>query len=206
MKYVLLGHRRTGTNLLRQSLNLHPDVMCKGELFNLTKRWSKVLVDTSTIVNYGFRSTKAANGFSLHYHHAQKPYLDCVSKSKKYPVIRIIRRNLLERYVSQKIAEITGVYRSTVFVDASIKIKIDLNDMLNNFHKIKTDLTFLPENYIDIFYEDLCSNYDFNMGIIFDFLKVPSCIVRPNLCKIESRPMSEVIINYDEVASYQEFI
>ncbi|MBW3020334.1 sulfotransferase [Candidatus Woesearchaeota archaeon] len=125
--------------------------------------------------------------------------LNYLEKNKEIKIIHLKRRNLLETYLSLKLAMIKDewVYREN---SNDLKIKVDFEDCLKNFEKIKYyekkyDDLFKNHKRIDIFYEDLIERQEITLKKIQRFLELPENNLKSKLKKQGKKP-SESILNY----------
>ena len=131
-RYVIIGDARTGSTLLTQALNSHPDVLCFGEVFNLVHPYvdygvegfnnnDKVAIeerarDPRAFLKkrvYGERRTGLrALGFKFPY--GQDEWYPTVMQElltdREIRVVHMQRRNSLRTLVSLKVAQTTGVW------------------------------------------------------------------------------------------------
>lgn len=132
--FVILGTQRTGTTLVRTSLNSHPDILCCGEVFLLGKRpyskadgfWSYSRLNIRNRVRALLSPKKAAAdyldqlysrpgyaaiGFKLMLGHCLKrPHIWPLLLDKNTKFILVRRRNSLKTLVSRRSASESGVY------------------------------------------------------------------------------------------------
>jgi sulfotransferase family protein len=62
-KFVVLAGRRSGTTLLVESLDSHPDVECRKDVFSIRRRWKRFQVDVMTGLFYQYRSASLKRQF-----------------------------------------------------------------------------------------------------------------------------------------------
>jgi LPS sulfotransferase NodH len=133
-KFVVAGTQRTGTTLIRTSLNSHPDVSCRGEVFklgrspyalpdgywaytraSLRRRARALLAPRRSVDDFladmythpGF----AALGFKLMLsHYRARPYIWDSLLRHRPRIVLVHRRNHLRTLVSRRAAAATGVY------------------------------------------------------------------------------------------------
>jgi hypothetical protein len=55
-RFIVLAGRRSGTTLLVESLDSHPDVECRKDVFSIRRRWKRFQVDVKTGLFYQFRT------------------------------------------------------------------------------------------------------------------------------------------------------
>ena len=130
-RFIVLSGPRTGSNLLAELLDSHPDVRCFGELFNnepvidyrvhgydgrnasdiaLRARDPAALIAQRVFVSVA--GAVEAIGFKFHYGH---PFfyggvVEALSADSNLKIVHLRRTNLLRQYVSQVIAEQTGAW------------------------------------------------------------------------------------------------
>lgn len=133
-KFVILGTQRTGTTLIRTSLDSHPDILCCGEVFNLGRKpyrnddgyWKYSRSNVYQRIRSGLTPRKvtseylqqlyakqpySAVGFKFMLSHSiAKPYILQILLQHKVKAILVIRRNALKTMISRKVAAASGVY------------------------------------------------------------------------------------------------
>ncbi|MEM7356602.1 MAG: hypothetical protein AAF657_37650, partial [Acidobacteriota bacterium] len=114
--FVVTSDARDGSGLLHVSLSPHPEIHIHGEVLGSACRpeWrvfdsAKALLDT---VVYRPTGEARAIGFKLFHWHAVDAFVDVYEhlRQVKARVIHVQRRNLLEKFVSLKLAEMTRVW------------------------------------------------------------------------------------------------
>src|SRR5688572_8111341 len=147
-RFVIAGTQRTGTTLLRTSLSSHPDIDCRGEVFNLGKSpyvlpggyWAFARQDAShrlsaavfprrsfrNFLDHLYRERACgAVGFKVMLNHCMsRPYLWPLIAEYGVKVILVTRRNVLKTLVSRCAAAVSGVYH----VSASLPAKTAVAD------------------------------------------------------------------------------
>ncbi len=133
-RFIVAGTQRTGTTLLRTSLNSHPQVSCHGEVFKLgrtpyalpdgyrhytraklPRRINALLCGRSSVRAFlremFSEADRAAIGFKLMLSHCKsRPDVWDVTKSFQPRVILVTRSNVLKTLVSRRAAASSGVY------------------------------------------------------------------------------------------------
>lgn len=133
-RFIVAGTQRTGTTLLRTSLNSHPQVACHGEVFKLgrtpyalpdgyrhytratlPRRMNALIFARASIRAFldemFSEADRAAIGFKLMLSHCKsRPDVWDVTKSFAPRVILVTRRNVLKTLVSRRAAASSGVY------------------------------------------------------------------------------------------------
>ena len=131
-RFLILGEGRTGSNLLVQALQSHPEVVCFREVFNWTHRRIDYRVpayehlrtsdlelrrtDPLRLLRERIFSDHGANvravGFKIHYGHAlgYEGLEEALGNDTALRVIHLRRRNMLRTLVSFKLAEQGGIW------------------------------------------------------------------------------------------------
>ena len=77
---------------------------------------------------------------------------------------------------------------------------------VNKNRNLYSDFRNSTQNYKDIYYEELCGNFEDTIEDINDYLGVrQETLLTEGILKQETRPMKEVIINYEDVKQYDRF-
>jgi hypothetical protein len=134
IQFVQLGHPRSGSSLLLESIIQHPDVNIFGEVFHQNPierlRYFRAGRSRSEWYQDGFHGgeflrhhvfydqdqedhTILASGFKLFYEHARsdsaaRTAWDYVINDRTIKIIHLVRRNLLECLVSLEVAKRSG--------------------------------------------------------------------------------------------------
>ena len=133
IRFIVLADARTGSYMLVQALDSHPNVTCFSELFN----WQLDYVDFN-VAGYDNSSAEdkalrdrdferflreriycprpveiRATGFKLLYSHVwgYTGLLERLVEDSEVRIVHLRRRNLLRMFVSSKLAEASGVWR-----------------------------------------------------------------------------------------------
>jgi hypothetical protein len=131
-RFIILSGPRTGSHLLAQALNAHPNIVCFREVFNGELELVQFGVegyDDHSKAEYDRREEDAVSflnervfcewpsdvqavGFKFHYtHHWAFPgLLEHLTQDRELAVVHLRRENALRRLVSLKLAEQTGVW------------------------------------------------------------------------------------------------
>jgi LPS sulfotransferase NodH len=130
-RFIVLSDARTGSNLLVEALNAHPEIVCFRELFNLEAEidYNVAGYDGSAPDDIALRRSDAARfitqrvfteqpdavravGFKFHYLHAfgYGGIAEAMAADSGLRIVHLVRRNKLRTLVSKKIAEETGAW------------------------------------------------------------------------------------------------
>lgn len=211
---MLLGNVRSGSYFLQHLLNSHPNLEMHGELFNpiLEPRRCKKPEESDESYLIRALSTQdkeiSVTGFKLvypQYAHAASLF-DSLTKNASWRFIHLIRNNLLELYISRRLANITNQWILFSEQDrASFRsLHIDYNDMVNLFkHCESSDRDFakrLPVNRtFTVIYEDLCEDLLTTSKNICNFLEVEIINLSSTTIRQGNASLESVIQNYQEI-------
>lgn len=160
-KFILLGTQRTGTTLIRTSLDSHPDILCCGEVFELGRNpyrnddgyWSYSTRSVYHRLRSGllpgtvakeylerlfFDQRYSAVGFKLMLSQCKaKPFIWPLLTQYELKAVLVIRRNALKTLISRRTAAASGVYH----ISNTLKAKSAVRSW--NARKIHLDSTSL---------------------------------------------------------------
>lgn len=149
--FVIVGTQRTGTTLIRTSLDSHPEVACSGEVFKTGRRpykepdgyWAFCReAPLNRLRHYVARRRNCqvfltrllsrpgarAIGFKMMYSHALRyPQVIDYIRRGGLRVIHVTRRNYLRTLISRDVARLTGVYHRTAGSATSSRESITLD-------------------------------------------------------------------------------
>ena len=145
--FVVLAGRRSGTTLLVESLDSHPDIECTKDVFSIRRRWKYFQVDVATGLFYPYRSASLerriayvfrrrrlieefltetfaragapqARGIRLSYEQVRKyPHILTWMLKQNIRVLHLIRENSLKAIVSHFTAKKRGIAHATTKVE-----------------------------------------------------------------------------------------
>jgi LPS sulfotransferase NodH len=242
VKFILLGHGRCGSSLIVESLAEHSDVLVGDELFHCEEearcRAFQRLNNTDPInegesrhyrsgadamqfldqVVFDQRPTSVlAVGFKMFYVHArsnpnEKKAWNYLLTDKDIHVIHLIRENLLESYISLRVAFITGEWErfkgTTARREEPARLKLEPRVCEAHFNQELAWRKWARERFrchpfLEIEYErDVCARFEAVMNEIHDFIDVPRRHSRQLLEKQAQRSPREAIVNYEELKEY----
>lgn len=220
-KFLVVSEKRSGTNLIIRSLATHPSLtnrvweepFCHPEMYGMARWWSK-----ERVVNNIYRK-KQIVGCAIHRREPlpqEWRYLwaDCLAtraERGELSIIDIKRMNLLERYVSQVIAEKTKswidtvdkgvhVHEGTLVLDP-LAVERDFKAQQMSWRH-KEHIFRDAKNVLHITYEQLRDAFDSTMGVVQEFIGLEVTTLAQKTVKRERRHMRSVIENYDEVIAH----
>jgi LPS sulfotransferase NodH len=207
--FVILCEPRSGSTLLHTYLNSHTQVLSYGEVLRMVLEKGKKsnnVVSDKVFKPYG-RQIKAV-GLKLFYEYVDHPdYRDSFSQivqRKDVKVIHLVRKNLLELYVSLKTAEQTNVWSTTKPSKQTVPIQVDVDDCqkfvaLHQQHQtLFTDL-FKNHAVLEVAYEELAEYPQQTLLTVQTFLGVEPQNLFTLLTKQSHGSVSTRISNYAEV-------
>lgn len=117
----------------------------------------------------------------------------------KWPVIWLNRDNWLKRLLSYELASATGIFNTTMEVDASMRVSFSAQEMKETFRSWKrqkklASVDFFNNPKMEVVYEDLLKNQGLNEILIF--LGVDPMPLRTDLKKIVKGSTRARISNY----------
>ena len=210
-KFVLLAQPRTGSQLLTDLLNSHPDVFCDGEIFWRVYinrlLWPQLFLRGRSVANgkrvYGF-SLKTAH---LAQHHLDpQRFLDGLHQDG-WKVIYLYRENLLRQAVSWCIAMHRNKWSDTEAIPGQVKWVVDTQTILQQIELRERE--HLDEQRIlreipclTLTYEAALARTEQHqpaLDQVFDYLGLDSVPANTRLVKTAAADMAGFIVNYDEV-------
>ena len=213
--FVILSSGRSGSTMLVQLLNSHPNVVCKGELLNrhCLQIYDLRGASSATLINYILASLIPSKlflsytGFKLFNEQLEfcSLRLKDILTALLYPhVIILYREKMLETYVSLEIAFKSDVWYSEDGGTGE-RIKLDWQKFLDyaETEKVrwKRSMMDVPmySKVLFVSYEELIENRNKTMSRIFQFMGLNMCHVRAASKKQNPLPLNEKIINYDQI-------
>lgn len=210
-KFVIISDSRTGSTLLMQLLNSHPEILAFGEEFKYLKGsscrqvWDKI---------YRKRPKKIQwVGFKLFYVHPSsgndREVWELIQQDTEIVIIHLTRKNILRSYVSKQIGLKTRKWTENVNHPHQIreedkKVKLNAVKCLKNFESISTyiedtEQRFKDHQIIPVVYEELDKDKQATMDRIFRELKVPDLKVSTCMKKQNPEKLEDLILNFPEL-------
>jgi LPS sulfotransferase NodH len=228
-RFVIVGTARTGSTLLINLLNSHSQVLAFGELFRsptaigwdvapfTTYKSAKLIAlyrsDPQRFLDKSvFRRWPqgyAAIGFKLFYYHARNaPYnaiWEYLAQNTDIYILHIRRRNVLEQFVSLKLAHTTDLWSLTEPVMRQPEpLRLEIEDCRKHFQLIRSfekdcDVFFARHQVKSIYYEDLTEDRDAEIAKVEKFLGLKDEKLSTELVRQRTLPLSQAIANYKEL-------
>ena len=222
--FLVLGAGRTGSTLLRHLLNDHPGVHCAGEVLNVSNpvrqalpgaREHELLTPARLLHRRVFAVPGVtAAGFKLFYQHGMGSmptawvYLDALEDLR---VIHLQRRDALARYVSLQRALRDGHWTRTGDSAPVEQPPFDVDPEhfvwwvdLWRERRARALERLSGRPVLEVWYEDLAADRAGQLAEVFAFLDVPAAPVEAALRKQRTRPLEEVVANWDDVVDAVE--
>lgn len=218
--FAILFVGRQGSSYLQALLDSHPDATCEGELFSPTARLIADLVRRRTISFRNSRQKDVASYLEKMLHKKgsrvtgfKMPYLsllehtDAVEAFKRfgYKIVRLSRDNLLDQYISYRLAALNNSWRSDYGPTKINDFYADPNDVLTAFEKWTSDNSALHRiasefPNLHVTYEQLVDG----SGVLrcLEFLNLRDAPLESRFKRQRTGAQSEIISNYDELKGH----
>lgn len=230
-KFLITCAPRTGSTMLRMMLNSHPDIVCHGEVItvkgkpNLGKyadtlaktdeELAQLMAEDATRFLYDYvwgDPNCSAIGCKIKYRQLEEQFPDlfkAVLTDKNIKIVHLKRRNLLKRYVSNRLA---GSQKTPTVIlerghqddNAQQKIVIHVKKCIQDIEAIKQSEIdfanyFAEHPVFDVYYEDLTLSDGQELNKLQVFLGVKPLAIQPKTVKVNSNNLADLIENYDEI-------
>ena len=214
-RFAVLSHVRSGSFLLRDLLNCHPDVICDREVFQA----NRVLSPRRFLEQSAGRKLQTAHGFLVKPGHpvvaqgfSTQEWIDFL-RSMEFSIIHIERRDFWAQALSMALARARLVWHTSKQSDVKKgPVTIDPAQVRMWFDYIhswdpalKAWLEALP--HISLSYDDDLKNADRHqqaLDRVFEFLDLPGAEVKARLIRTSGSNPSDYISNWDEVAAFRD--
>jgi len=205
IRFMLAGTPRTGTTLLRTTLDSHPDICSYGEIFLIRKgrggempggyrrylnedrlqRTLRHFVDRKRMIyefldQLGSDSGARAVGFKLMEGQARLlPAVPDYIRGHNYRIIQIVRRNALKTLVSRTALLKHRVAHTRVKVEPN-KVRVPTRQLARRLDNITQEGFWAEHEFpnlplITVCYEDFIANKQEQLARMLDFLEMPPC-------------------------------
>lgn len=230
-RFVIVGVARTGSTLLTNLLNAQGRVLAFGELFRGDgaigwDRWPFYSLQSPRLLRLHetrpleflegevFRNWPRAIqavGFKLFYYHArtgaQARLWDYLQADPAVAVVHLKRRNILEQYVSLRVAHETNVWSTSTPGAPAPPIRLEPEACLRHFEEVRgqeadCDAFFAGRRIHELAYEDLLADRARAMAGVAAHLGIDLGPLRPKIVRQRTQPLSAAIANYDELQAF----
>lgn len=208
-KFLIFGQSRSGSTLLRDLLNSHPEVECAGEPLRDWVPWPE-----TTCEIFAARSSARVFGCKVFVHHLRdRQFYDDSARflermqRRGYRILYLERANLVRHALSNFIRRETGVTHAMGRRVELDEFELDIEAFVAHLH-VRERFWREAEEAIDgrdflrIVYEhDLMDHAvrQKSMDRVFEYLGVESVSVGTSLEQINTKRLSDLITNYDEL-------
>jgi len=216
--YVILFIERDGSTYLSSLLSSHPNIEAVYERFAVLKQkdanaedqlnWAEKFFTPSLI------NTVSARGFKtklIDMLDKQKFQDLCIKKNIK--IIHMHRRNRIKAVISKinakRLYDKSGywnLYQEKDRIPATLFEITQIDELIGEREVLERELDTYVKNLnlptLKVTYEDLLTNKDESLKIIFDFLKVPNKPVESKTIKHTDDDLKNVILNFEEVRNH----
>ena len=209
--FIVLGHGRSGTTVLCDTLNQSFEINMFQEIFNYyvqgidpelfdfdvvnhveQNRIPTAIYEQMARKKYCKKAHKKYHGYKLLFCHLINDVEEYLHECK---VILIARRNKLQVEASHCVARMTDVWMDTTPFEGTIKLD-PVQVEKNIKRKIQEEKDALQYNPLVVYYED---NMQGNVDKICDFIGIQRFKIDYHEEKRIRKSMSQLITNYDEV-------
>lgn len=227
-RFIVAAYERSGSTMLVSALDGHPDIRCYSEVFNQRhpmfmamglpegSRWLDALRtrDPSGFVRRfvfrGYADHVTHVGFKVFPEHARdQRFAATIATLFEGPDVGIIhlrRRNKLAMYLSRVRARQTSAWtsaRSEHYSDAALRL--DPTECIAQLEALSREEAefarlFAERPHLTLDYEDILAAPDVAYQRSLDYLGAAPAQLTPRIAKQRSRPLREVIENFDELA------
>uniref|UniRef100_A0A0A9B9J5 Sulfotransferase n=1 Tax=Arundo donax TaxID=35708 RepID=A0A0A9B9J5_ARUDO len=218
--------QRSGSGWFETLLNSHPNISSNGEIFNRMDRReniSPILGTLDKLYNLDWLTSAAKNectaAFGLKWMLNQgilDNHDDIVSylNKKGVSVLFLFRRNTLRRLISvlandydRDAKQLNGTHKSHVHskeeaeILAKFKPELDTSTLITNIRNIEKSIRdcldhFSTTRHMTLYYEDIIGNNN-----VQQFLRVPVRKLTSRQVKIHTRPLPDLVENWEQVNS-----
>ncbi|MGR8935813.1 MAG: hypothetical protein ACU837_15740 [Gammaproteobacteria bacterium] len=210
-RFLMLSSPRSGTHMLRTSLNMHPAIEAKTEMFNPDWTKQEAFDETAPALSIlndhifcEYPSEIAAVGFILHRSGARFgnwpelwPLLEADSELR---VISLRRCNLLQRYLSYHAMRDRNQGRAFRAKHLSVdELRAEFEQQEQALAEF--DQRFAGHPMMKLSYEQLCGDYRATLRRVQTFIGAPYAGIIPGTERNEQIPLHESIANFDELAN-----
>lgn len=212
IRFLLLTDPRSGTMMLTDTLSKHSQI----KWFNLyasnpdnPRGHYKKLIDLQEDKSHKWTGTtmhRVGDGWINSFSHIppNKFWKEIYHRHDRW--ILLHRENILRQWISRQVGVILRSYKVSKprSVDPG-PIRIVIQEFMSYVAEMeglrqKIDVNFLGA--LVLTYEELCDDWKENFLLIQKYLGLNPIITEPVTFKQESRPLHEVIENYEEIKSY----
>ena len=211
-RFVVFSQSRSGSSLLAELLDHHPEIDCAAEIYRLGPAFPHAYRHAEERV-----SEAPVFGFKLQVHHLDNElrlrpaeierFIERLA-AERYKFIYLKRENSLRQVVSDLLRRAGGpTYLRSNEASTVTRLRVDVDKVMKrlevrgNYWQLAERL-LEPTEHIDLSYEtDLQeqSAQQPTLDRVFAFLGLPSAAVATTMRRINAKPLSDLIDNYEEL-------
>lgn len=209
-RFAVVGHARTGSNLLLDVFRSSPEVEMLHEIFSADNRViGQEFNENITRLYAGYPRCVRAVGCKIFYNHLTNQEWSEFEQRREFKIIHLMRRNRLRTLVSLAIAFKTDVWLQTNFLKKvpleKKRVYLDPESLFTQIMQIESweaqaRSRFAHRDVLEIYYEDLVENFDAVAAEAIDFVGAKRW--NPNRIgyrKQNPEPLEQLISNFPEV-------
>lgn len=210
---MILSSPRSGTHMLRSSLDSHPNAVCLTEMFNpdytgslypLTEQSSEHEI-LNRYIFHDYSPEVLAVGFCLHRLDARfgnwPDLWNILASMEDLSIISLRRENLLRRFWSFELRSVKDPeLRNQPFVPRLLNKDRLIADFERQTNIVETfDNRFSAHPLLTVSYEELCNSYEQTMRRVQQFVGLPLVNLKPGTGRRPTPRVSEKVSNYEEL-------
>ncbi|MDF9799827.1 LPS sulfotransferase NodH [Catalinimonas alkaloidigena] len=213
--FIILCHGRTGSTLLHTYLNSHPAIVSSGEYAGDYIKKAKGEMETHYFKNHIFNAhPKPIKAVGLKFFFRYSDYArgeTCIRELREMSSLKVIvlsRKNMIRTVISSLIADKTGAlsyWGDKHQLDTKDKrLYVDTDECIRELKKMEEernrfDEIFQNHQRLYLSYEELLSEKGLTLNKVQRFLNVKPRILFTLLKKQNPEPLSQLIINFNEL-------
>ena len=219
-KVIMFHFGRSGSTVLGNMLDKHPNIRWAGEIFSESglENAPKEISPSQWIKKHRYNTLKSVFGLETKYLSFQQlgnspinlsieEYLELVESLGFHHFIMLNRRNILRTLISTQIAFQNGIWHSKE-QGKLVKLTLDFNNPMplmafleqvtNEYENMQKLL--LQKNHLNLTYEeDILVNPYFAYSKVCSFLEYKPQAIQPDLKKTNPYSVKETLTNFAEV-------
>lgn len=221
MRFIICSSRRCGSHMLATALDQHPDLKVAGEVLVRPERYGvfeDLAAEGQPCITMEDAWSKY-NGFINQRDHTNPWVWNYVAGLSDVIFISLKRRNILATLVSEKVAAATKVWMvrvdpttasipSGIAPDYTPEVQVTvtfeeakqfINKVRRLYEEIDNKVMNFRHPFLELYYEDLLESWHHWLTITQFYLGVDAISLAPATQRQETRPLCEVIENYNEL-------
>lgn len=228
MNFVIFCQGRTGSNLLVNLLQSHPQIQCEGELLGQQRlylgrnRYLRALArelskrfPAQYLAWLASRRTRPIFGFKLLFTHARAPRkLLADLYRREWLIIHLQRRHLFDLALSKSVAFATRHfgesslpdYPGDISIEIPVESFVDLLQRAITIRRLELEALRRLPHFAVTYESDLLSEEDRNRigNAVFAALHADPYCVAANWQRSWTRPYTEVVVNHGELWEFMQ--